>query len=197
MADDELDQWLRDRRPREPLAHNLSMLDGFVSAVVAGPVSMEAPFWICPLLAIDRGAFNTGGTPEFAAIKAVADRHNAITQHLQDGSGLKPVYHQKPNREVDAADWCEGFLAAVKLNQPLWNDLLNLDNIHHGLLLPILLYCKDSKGQPMLGPPREGPQTERFLSQAYTDIPPVVAAMREYFQEQRFGRPHPNARARS
>ena len=44
------------------------MLDGYVSAIVAGPVSLDPPNWICPLLAIDADAFNHGGTPEFAAI---------------------------------------------------------------------------------------------------------------------------------
>ncbi len=197
MGDSELDQWLADRRARGPLARNLSMLDGFIAAVVAGPVSMQPPFWICPLLAIHADAFNAGGTPEFAAIKAVADRHNAIAAQLQDGPGLKPLFHKAPNGDVDPADWCEGFLAAVKLNQPLWTDLFDLDNIHHGLLLPILLHCKDSNGRPMLGPPRQDPETESFLKQAHSGIPPVVAAMREYFQERRYGRPHPNARARS
>ena len=46
MGDSELDQWLADRRARGPLARNLSMLDGFIAAVVAGPVSMQPPFWI-------------------------------------------------------------------------------------------------------------------------------------------------------
>ncbi|WP_236000278.1 YecA family protein [Bradyrhizobium uaiense] len=29
------------------------MLDGYVAAIVVGPVSMSPPDWICPLLAID------------------------------------------------------------------------------------------------------------------------------------------------
>jgi uncharacterized protein len=44
------------------------MLDGYVTAIVARPVSISPPNWICPLLAIDADAFNHGGTPEFAAI---------------------------------------------------------------------------------------------------------------------------------
>jgi len=58
------------------------MLDGYVAAIVAGPVSMSPLDWICPLLAIDADAFNHGGTPEFAAISAVALRHNEISQIL-------------------------------------------------------------------------------------------------------------------
>ena len=44
------------------------------------------------------------------------------------------------------------------------------NRIDHGLLLPILLYCTDPLGRPMLGPPREGPETEQFLRTAYQDL---------------------------
>jgi Uncharacterised protein family (UPF0149) len=73
MPLDKLDLWLQGRTGAA--ATNLSMLDGFVTAIVAGPVSMDPPEWICPLLGIEIDAFNHGGTPEFAAISAVAVRH--------------------------------------------------------------------------------------------------------------------------
>lgn len=63
MLLDELDQWLRSRTDRQPAATNLSMLDGSVAAIVAGPVSFDPREWVCPLLAIDADAFNHGGTP--------------------------------------------------------------------------------------------------------------------------------------
>src|SRR5215831_14072520 len=74
MPLDDLEQWLRGRADRQPAATNLSMLDGYVTAIVAGPVSFDPREWICPLLAIDADAFNHGGTPEFAAISAAAMR---------------------------------------------------------------------------------------------------------------------------
>ena len=64
----ELEQWLQARVDQHPAATGLPMLDGYVAAIVAGPVSMSPLDWICPLLAIDADAFNHGGTPEFAAI---------------------------------------------------------------------------------------------------------------------------------
>src|SRR5438309_674287 len=70
-------------------ATNRSMLDGFVTAVVAGPVSMDSPEWICPLLGIGIDAFNHGGTPEFAAISAVAVRHNAIVETFDRTQDLR------------------------------------------------------------------------------------------------------------
>ena len=103
MPLDELGQWLLSRPGRPPAATNLSMLDGYVTAIVVGPVSFDPREWIWPLLAIDADAFNHVGTPEFAAISAVAVRHNDISNILSTAPGrLEPIYRRKPNREVDA-----------------------------------------------------------------------------------------------
>ena len=197
MADHELEQWLSVRRLRKPLARNLSMLDGFVTAVVVGPVSMNPFKWIGSLIAVDREAFDTGGTSEFAAIKAVAERHNGIGARLQNELGLAPLFHKYPDGEVDARDWCEGFMAAVNLKRSSWRDVLDPNSFHHGLILPILIYCKDKRGRPSLGASRKSPETELFLKQAHIDIPLVAAAMRQHFQLQRYGKPHPNTLPRA
>jgi uncharacterized protein len=155
MPLDKLDLWLQGRTGAA--ATNLSMLDGFVTAVVAGPVSMDPPEWICPLLGIEIDAFNHGGTPEFAAISAVAVRHNAIVATLTNApKTFEPIFARKPNHDIDAVPWCEGFYAAMKLRLSAWAPLRNLANINHGLLLPILFHCVDDQGRPMLGPPRQG-----------------------------------------
>ena len=63
--------------------------------------------------------------------------------------------------------------------------LLDLARIDHALLLPILLYCTDPLGNPLLGPPREGPETEEFGRNAYHNIPLVIPAIREFWMPQR------------
>jgi len=168
MPLDELDRWLLGRPGRQPAATNLSMLDGFVTAIVAGPVSFDPREWICPLLAIDADAFNHGGTPEFAAISAVAVRHNDISNILSTAPDrFEPIYRIKPNREVDARPWCEGFYAAMQLGMAAWSPLLNTDDIDHGLLLPIFVHCVDDQGHPLLGPTRKGPESKAFLRKAH------------------------------
>ena len=109
MPLDKLDAWLQGRTDHGAAATNLSMLDGFVTAVVAGPVSMDHP-----LLGIEIDAFNHGGTPEFAAISAVAVRHNDIVATLSNApKTFEPIFARKPNRDIDAGPWCEGFYAAM------------------------------------------------------------------------------------
>ena len=100
------------------------MLDGYVVAIVAGPVSMSPLDWICPLLAIDADAFNHGGTPEFAAISAVAQRHNEISNVLTTAPDrFEPMHQRKANGDVDPGPWCLGFYTAMRLRLSAWAPL--------------------------------------------------------------------------
>jgi uncharacterized protein len=183
----ELERWLQERAERRPAATSLAMLDGYVTAIVAGPVSISPLDWICPLLAVDADAFNHGGTPEFAAISAVARHHNDISNTLSTAPHrFQPMHRRKPNGDVDARPWCRGFHAAMQPRLPAWTPLLDLSNINHGLLLPILLHCIDDYGRPLLGPAKKGRETEEFLRNAHADIPMVVEAMRQYWMPTRY-----------
>jgi uncharacterized protein len=183
----ELEQWLQQRAERRPAATSVAMLDGYITAIVAGPVSIGPLDWICPLLAVDADAFNHGDTPEFAAISAVARHHNDIGKTLSTAPHrFQPMHRRKPNGDVDARPWCRGFYAAMQPRLPAWAPLLDLSNINHGLLLPILLHCIDDYGRPLLGPAKKGRETEEFLRNAYTDIQVVVEAMRKYWMPTRY-----------
>jgi uncharacterized protein len=187
MPLDELERWLQTRADRRPVATSLPVLDGYVAAIVAGPVSMNPLDWICPLLAIDADAFNHGGTSEFAAISAVALRHNEISNILSTTpTRFEPMHRRKSNGEVDPRPWCEGFYAAMRLRMLAWAPLLDASNVNHGLLLPILLHCRDDQGRPLLGPPRSGRETRDFLRNAYADIPTAVEAMRQHWMPIRY-----------
>ena len=185
----ELERWLQARLDRHPAATTLAMLDGYVAAIVAGPVSMSPLDWICPLLAIDADAFNHGETPEFAAISAVALRHNEISETLSTApEQFAPMHRRKANGDVDARPWCQGFYAAMRFRLTAWAPLLDASNVNHGLLLPILLHCRDDQGRPLLGPPRSGRKTRDLLRNAYADIPAVVEALRQYWMPIRYAR---------
>ncbi|MEA2810200.1 MAG: uncharacterized protein QOJ17_4341 [Rhodospirillaceae bacterium] len=189
MPLDELGRWLQARAERRPVATSIPTLDGYVTAIVAGPVSISPLDWICPLLAIDADAFNHGGTPEFAAISAVVRRHNDISNTLSTAPHqFEPIHQRKPNGEVDARPWCLGFHAAMQPRLSAWAPLLDTRNINHGLLRSILRHCVDDHGHPLIESPRKVPKTEEFLRHAHTDIPAVVEAMRQYWMPIRYAR---------
>src|SRR5271155_4720385 len=70
MSFDRLGLWMAERAKstslRHPQATSLSMLDGAVASVVAGPASMNPEEWVCPLLGLGPDAFNHY-TEEFSA----------------------------------------------------------------------------------------------------------------------------------
>ena len=76
----------------------------------------------------------------------------------------------------------------MQLRLSAWAPLLDISNIHDGFLLPVLLHCVDDQGRPLLGPPRTGRETEKFLRNAHADIPDVVEAMRQYWMPTRYAR---------
>jgi uncharacterized protein len=189
MPLEELERWLQARLDRHPAATGIAMLDGYVAAIVAGPVSMSPLDWICPLLAIDADAFNHGGTPEFAAISAVAVRHNEISQTLSTAPRqFAPMHRREANGDIDARPWCQGFYAAMRLRLSAWAPLLDASNVNHGLLRSILLHCRDDQGRPLLGSPRSGRETEHFPRNAHLDIPAAVETVRQYWMPIRYPR---------
>jgi yecA family protein len=171
---------------RHPQATSLSMLDGSVKAVVAGPVSMNAEEWVCPLLGVEPDAFNHD-TEEFSAIAATLMRHNAISNTLSTApESFEPLFLRNADGDADARPWCMGFYAVMKLRLMAWSRLLTPRTIEHGLLLPILFHCVDDTGHPVLGPRLRGPDMPFFAREAWRDIPAVVEAMRQFWMPTRF-----------
>ncbi len=142
-----------------PRATSLSMLDGAVAAVVAGPVSMAPEEWMCPLLGVDPDDFNHD-TEAFSAIAATLMRHNAISETLSTRpESFEPLFVPAPNGKVDPQPWCMGFYAVMKLRLLVWSRLLSPDRADHALLRPILIHCGDDAGRPALSPATRSPGT--------------------------------------
>ncbi len=192
MSFDRLGLWMAERAKstslRHPLATSLSMLDGAVASVVAGPASINPEEWVCPLLGVDPDAFNHD-TEEFSAIAATLIRHNAISNTLSTKpESFEPLFLRRPDGEVDARSWCMWFYAVMKLRLLAWFRLLNPNATEHGLLPPILSQCVDPAGRPVLDPQWRGLSTPSFGRDSWRDIPTVVEAMRQFWMPSRFGR---------
>jgi len=163
----------------------MSMLDGYLTAIVIGPRSIPPDEWFVDLLG-ERGRIATASGSTLAAVTAIVRRFNAISEGLSTAPKQHaPIFEKTDDGKVLPQPWCMGFLAAMRLRLDAWRPLLDLNRIEHGQLLPILLYCVDPLGRPMLGPPREGPETEAFLASAHHHIPPVIPEIREFWMPQR------------
>ena len=187
MSLEQLDVWLRTLKPPARV-DGASMLDGYLTAVIIGPCSIPPDEWFVDLLG-DRGRIATAAGKTLAAMTAIVARFNAVSDGLATAPKRHaPIFEKTVDGVALPQPWCTGFLTAMRLRYDQWRPLLDLGQIHHGLMLPILLYCSDPSGQPLLGPPREGPETEEFLRTAYQDIPLVLPEIRDYWMPQRLKR---------
>ena len=192
MSLERLNTWLNTLDP-PPRVDGVSMLDGYLTAIVIGPCSIAPDEWFIDLLG-ERGRIATAAGTTLAAITAIIARFNAISEGLATAPNRhRPIFEKTDDGLALPQPWCMGFLAAMRLRLDAWQPLLDLNHVEHGLLLPILLYCTDPSGAPMLGPPRKGPQTEQFLRTAYHDIPLVIPAIRDFWMPPRVRQATPQA----
>ena len=189
MSRDELDRWLRAPRKRKPAADGISMLDGFVAAIVAGPATYEPLGWLCPLLGVTRDAINDGDTEEYTARAGAAEHHNALAATLSGAPGrFAPIFGRDAQDAIDVGPWCRGFYAAIQLNPRFWRKLLPARGLAHMWLIPILAHCTDPDGQPVRGAPPQGPLTELAHFSAHREIPGAVAAIHAFWAPTRYHR---------
>ncbi len=194
MREDRFDLWLRARATtqtgtmRPPIATSLSMLDGFVAAIVAGPVSLDPPDWICPLIGVAPDAFNHDNE-EFSAIAATAMRHNVISETLStDPKRFEPIFIRDPRGGVDPRTWCKGFYIAMNLRLLEWHSLLRANAAHRHLLRLILHYGADETGRSAIDPVLPASGMKIGETETWREIAPAVEAIRQYWQPVRFKR---------
>ena len=74
------------------------------------------------------------GDPEFAAISAVALRHNEISQSVATSPAQFELMHlREANGDIDPRPGCQGFYAAMRLRMSAWTPLLDPSNVNHGV----------------------------------------------------------------
>ena len=191
MSFDELGLWLRERAKsptlRHPQATSLSMLEGAIAAVVAGPISMRQEEWVCPMLGVDPDDFNHD-TQTFSAVAATLMRHNEIGETLSTKpESFEPLFVRTPESEVDARPWCMGFYAIMQLRLMEWSQLLASSAPEDSQLRPILFHCTDETGLPILYPALQD-AVAASAHKAWREIPASVEAIRQFWMPIRFKR---------
>jgi uncharacterized protein len=120
---------------------DLSMLDGFLTALAVGPNTLPPSRWL-PLLWGGEARWQSKEQAE--RILSLVFRHaNAILFYLRDDPDVfEPILYEQEEdgRQVPLIDdWCSGFVAGMALDEAGWQPLLEAE-AGDDLLYPILLY---------------------------------------------------------
>jgi uncharacterized protein len=106
-----------------PGCFSLSELDGFLAAIVVGPVWMSARAWL-PLI---WGEAEPEWLDEDEACRvraAVQARYDQVARQLaEDADSYAPIFRILPDGTVAADDWARGFMAGTGLHRREWDPL--------------------------------------------------------------------------
>ena len=119
MMLDELDSWLSsDEAPEDSMM--LSDLDGFLTALVTGPVFVHPEIWL-PSVWGNKHIVQPAGRDGERALHAILARYNAISTMLANTpDDWAPIFWQHPDSITIPGDRAEGFLDAIKLSTQAW-----------------------------------------------------------------------------
>jgi uncharacterized protein len=134
-------------------AMNLEELDGFFSALVAGPETV---------LPSEYHPHVFGGTMEEScefdsldhvnAVLGLLSRHwNTIAGTLYANEVYLPLLLEDDKGVAHANDWARGFMRGVELRRDAWADLINSEE-HGGSILPMLMLYHEHDPDPEMRP---------------------------------------------
>jgi uncharacterized protein len=161
-------------------AMNVEQLDGFFSALIAGPETvMPSEYY--------RGVFG-GETPEFSSrdeaneILGLMMRHwNTIAGTLRKGEPHIPLLLEDEDGVAHGNDWARGFMRGMHMRHDGWADLVN-DEGHGGCLVPMMMLFHEHDEDPAMRPK---PISAERREEVIAGMAVGLLGAHRYFRDQR------------
>lgn len=160
---------------RTPQSMHPSTLDGFLTALAAGPTFVPATEWIGAIRA--DGGFGDADPREI--LQMIMARQASIGRSLaSDPPKLDPIFRRHSDEnEVDAADWCQGFVGGIAMRAEAWAPLIR--SRRSALLAPIL-WCMPARLLDRYFPTTISLERRRALSYC---VPYAAIRIYEYWRD--------------
>ena len=181
----ELDDFLAsDATPDECM--DISMLDGFLTALVVGPNTLMPSRWLPVVYGEteqDPMAWASAGEAEYM-LGLILRHMNDIAWQLREAPDdyepllLESRHEGEPNPIID--EWCIGFVMGTNVDAAAWAPLFESEE-GKAFLLPILLYGTESGHKELKSRPELAARHEQ-LADSLADC---VLAIRDYWLPQR------------
>ena len=159
---------------------DISMLQGYLTAVLVGPEITDADRWLTSIWGEGPDAAHFAAKAEAGrVVELVVMLYNEIDQQLRtDAEEYEPIlYLDEESGQQIARPWCMGFMYGAALNEAVWQPLLD-DNEYGSALLPIVM-CADEEGREEMEASGEDPA--QFEDEIADELPEIVAAIHEYW----------------
>ena len=178
---DQLDQFLLNRIPEDSLDQtsdegifDISTLDGFFTAIVSGPVTIQPSKWLPSLWGDFEPVWESKAA--FSRIFSLLIRHmNLIAMNLMEfPDEFEPLFLERTvnDRVYTIVDeWCDGYRRGMALASDRWD---NGDESVATMLVPILAFTEASNWQG-----HDYPEDE--LEELQQAIAPSVRAIHAYW----------------
>ncbi len=138
MTMHELEVWFDTVEP-SPHCGGVSMMDGFLTGLAAGPVFLLPNDWMWHVIG-DHEKRAVIGNKVQAVIETIVDHYNLIAHQLASPGTYAPLLMRTDQGEVLAGDWADGFFGAIRLTIDAWMPLF-LRKETGAPALAILLHC--------------------------------------------------------
>lgn len=182
---DELDRFLLSEATSDEVMQ-LDTLDGYLTAIVCGPVAMKPNLWLPRVWGPsvrDEPVFETMEQAQ-RIFDLIIHHMNGIIASLQANPDVhepifdRVVYENDPREYLDGEMWAHGFMAGVALNQDAWQSFFEAGNGTADMLRPIhLLGASEVTAEE--GALAETPEQREALAK---EIPVSVASIYRYWQ---------------
>jgi len=180
---DRLSTVLADFDNEHPI--NLEQLDGFLAALICGPVNVPPSEYLPKIMGSDMVLENRlDAQTVLQDFLSLIMRHwNVIADTLHSGEVYLPLLLEDENKESHANDWATGFLRGMEFHRERWAALLN-DKKNGGWLLPIFALATEHHPDPDMRPYKEPISAER-CEELIVFAAAGVTGIYRYFQAQR------------
>ena len=162
VALDRLGEFLRKCKGGK--AMNIEEIDGFFSALIAGPEVVLPSEYLPEVFGGEMtDTCEFAGPDEANDILGLMMRHwNTIVVALHKEDVYLPILFEDENGVCLGNNWARGFIRGVDMRKESWAELMT-DEKHAGLMIPVLSLYHEHDENPEMRPGPIGPETREQI----------------------------------